>query len=412
MSNTVVLGSGIIGLSIAYYLADHQPGSTIHLVEPSPELFASASGYAAGFLARDWFPPASAALGAVSFDEHRRLAAEHGGRDAWGWSTSTAYSHFAAPARAHKGDDADWLRSAGSQATVVEAVETPVDNDDDDDGPFWLRREDGDDVQKIGGSDTTGQVDPLRLCRFLLDQCRSAGVHLHHPAVVLSVNGDLRGDLASVRIGDTTSSTESDVPCTRLVVAAGAWSPRVFADLFPGASLEVPISSLAGHSLVVRPSMSNQAPPRGCHAVFGTDGAGFSPELFSRVGGDIYIAGVNSSAPLLPQLPGQMPVSAAAIAQLKGATERLVDNGDAELEVVRQGLCFRPVTASGTPILARVPDDRLGGISTRAGAEGGVFLAAGHGPWGISLSLGTGRVMAEMMQGRKLSADVTRLALT
>ncbi|OBR08582.1 FAD dependent oxidoreductase superfamily [Colletotrichum higginsianum IMI 349063] len=411
MSNTVILGSGIIGLSVAYYLADHQPGSTIHLVEPSPELFASASGYAAGFLARDWFPPASAALGAVSFDEHRRLAAEHGGRDAWGWSASTAYSHSAAPTQAHKGDDADWLRNGGSRAAVVEAVETPADDDDDDGCPLWLRREHGDDLQKIGDSGTAGQVDPLRLCRFLLDQCRSAGVHLHHPAVVLSVNADLRGDLASVRIGDTTSSTESDVPCTRLVVAAGAWSPRVFADLFPGASLEVPISSLAGHSLVVRPSTSKKAPQPGCHAIFGTDGAGFSPELFSRVGGDIYIAGVNSSVPL-PQLPGQTPVSAAAIAQLKSATERLVDNGDAELEVVRQGLCFRPVTASGTPILTRVPDDRLGGVSTHAGAEGGVFLAAGHGPWGISLGLGTGRVMAEMMQGRKLSADVSRLALT
>ncbi|GKT42524.1 putative oxidoreductase [Colletotrichum spaethianum] len=404
MSNTVILGSGIIGLSIAHYLADHQPGSTIHLVEASPELFASASGYAGGFLARDWFSPASAALGALSFDEHRKLAEEHNGREKWGWSTSTTFSHSAAPGKTSKGD-ADWLRDGGSRADVVEYGEAPGD------GPPWLRREHGDDVQIIGEADTTGQVDPLRLCHFLLDQCRSAGVRLHHPAAVLSVSTDLRGDLASVRIGETTSSTETDVPCTRLVVAAGAWSPRVFSQLFPGASLEVPVSSLAGHSLVVKRSRSSETQPPGCHAIFSTDGAGFSPELFSRVGGHIYIAGVNSSIPL-PPLPGEAPVSAEAIAQLKSTAERIVDGGGVELEVVRQGLCFRPVTTSGAPILTRVPDGRLGGVSTRAGADGGVFLAAGHGPWGISLSLGTGRVMAELMQGRKLSADISRLALT
>lgn len=45
--------------------------------------------------------------------------------------------------------------------------------------------------------------------------------------------------------------------------------------------------------------------------------------------------------------------------------------------------------------------------------EGGgkVFVCAGHGPWGISLSLGTGLVLAEMVLGRELSADVSQLGL-
>ncbi|GKT96263.1 FAD dependent oxidoreductase superfamily protein [Colletotrichum tofieldiae] len=408
---------GGVGSSVVQELELSTPHNVIVSVSPKPparlhnpsrRAFAGALrlgfGVCGGFIARDWFSPASAALGALSFDEHKKLAEEHNGREKWGWSTSTTFSHSAAPKNTNK-RDADWPRDGGSRADVVEAVEAPSN------GPSWLRREHGDDVQIIGDADTTGQVDPLRLCHFLLDQCRSAGVHLHHPAVVLSVSTDLRGDLASVRIGETTSSTETDVPCTRLVVAAGAWSPRAFSQLFPGASLEVPVSSLAGHSLVVKPSGPSETQQPGCHAIFSTDGAGFSPELFSRVGGHIYIAGVNGSSPL-PPLPGQAHVSAEAIAQLKTTAERIVDDGGAGLEVVRQGLCFRPVTTSGAPILTRIPDGRLGGVSTRGGADGGVFLAAGHGPWGISLSLGTGRVMAEMMQGRKLSADVSRLALT
>lgn len=405
MSSTVILGSGIIGLSIAHYLADHQPGSTIHLVEPSPELFASASGYAGGFLARDWFSAKSASLGALSFDEHKRLAEENNGRERWGWSTSTTYSHAAAPIKKSRNGER-WLSEGGSRADVVEAVETHGD------GPSWLRRAAGDDVQVIGDSETTGQVEPLRLCNFLLETCKSEGVHLHHPATALSINTDLRGELSTVCIGDTNSSTETDVPCTRLVIAAGAWSPRVFTQLFPGASIELPISSLAGHSLVIK-TPGDDTTQTGCHAIFSTDGAGFSPELFSRVGGHIYIAGVNAPELPLPDLPGQTPISPAAIDQLQQTAGRIIHVPEGDLEVVRKGLCFRPVTASGEPILTRIPDSRLGdGVSTRPGAEGGVFLAAGHGPWGISLSLGTGKVMAEMMQGRKLSADISRLGLT
>ena len=55
MASTVIIGAGIIGCSTAYYLSqshDTEAGS-IHLVESSPELFASASGKAGGFIAAD-----------------------------------------------------------------------------------------------------------------------------------------------------------------------------------------------------------------------------------------------------------------------------------------------------------------------------------------------------------------------
>lgn len=77
-----------------------------------------------------------------------------------------------------------------------------------------------------------------------------------------------------------------------------------------------------------------------------------------------------------------------------------------DLEILREGLCFRPVAAKGTPIVGRVADGVLGVKTT-----GGVWIAAGHGPWGISLSLGTGKVMSEMVEGRPTSADVRQLGL-
>lgn len=53
--STVIIGAGIVGVTTAYYLV--KSGQTkpdnIHIVESSPELFASASGKAAGFCAPD-----------------------------------------------------------------------------------------------------------------------------------------------------------------------------------------------------------------------------------------------------------------------------------------------------------------------------------------------------------------------
>jgi len=40
-----------------------------------------------------------------------------------------------------------------------------------------------------------------------------------------------------------------------------------------------------------------------------------------------------------------------------------------------------------------------------------VFIAAGHGAWGISHAPGTGLVLAEMMEGRPTSAKVEALRL-
>lgn len=415
-SNTVILGAGIIGLSTAYYLAKHQQPNTIHLVEPSPELFASASGYAAGFLARDWFGPGVSSLGALSFDEHRRLAKVHDGASRWGYQRSTAVNYHSGSrkAKASNGAGGDFLRTGGSRAAAAhkEQQEGEAANDM---VPPWLRRTPGDSVSVIGEVSSTAQLDPLRLCQFLLEECRQQGVQLHHPAKAIAVLKDTRNELSSVTIADMTSSTETDVPCTKLIIAAGAWAAQVFAELFPMSSSELPISGLACHSLVVKsPRWTEEM--SGCHAVFATSKAGYSPEIFSRTGGEIWIGGLNASTIPLPHTATEREILVEAIAQLKEEADLLLGSEEEaeidDVKIIREGLCFRPVTPYGTPIISRIDDEHFGGdITTRPDADGGVYLAAGHGPWGISLSLGTGKVMAEMVQGRRLSADVSSLMM-
>ncbi len=154
---TAILGTGIVGTSTAYYLSKSQTSSSIHLVEPSPTLFASASGYAGGFLAKDWFPPAAAGLGALSFEEHRRLAEEQNGREKWGYSRSSVTSYTPAKSGtkgSRKGGD-DWLRYGSSRAEAAAGLSEVVDEGVE---PRWLGRVEGDRVDVISEEGTTAQV--------------------------------------------------------------------------------------------------------------------------------------------------------------------------------------------------------------------------------------------------------------
>ncbi|KAF2724902.1 FAD dependent oxidoreductase [Polychaeton citri CBS 116435] len=408
--STVIIGAGIIGCATAYYLATsgNTKTDTIHLVEMSPELFQSASGKSAGFLAPDWFGPATAELGALSYELHRKLAERYDGQKEWGYSKSTGTS-LSEDGRLDGPRGDDWLRTGGSRAEVAGVHKFAGE----DDGPAWLARRKGDVLEAISEDGGVAQIDPLRLCRFLIRQCILKGVRLHQPAKPVKVSRDESNEISAVRIRYFGKS-EHKIPCTRLLIAAGAWTPEVFEQLFPTSRIDIPVSSLAGHSLVVKsPRWAQEHEASGCHAIFSTSQDGFSPEIFSRVGEEIYLAGLNDSTIPLPESPDKAPIDPQAIAALKRVAGRLLgkDGTDvSDLQMMREGLCFRPVTNKGVPILAKVKDEDLGGVETKHGPNG-VYIAAGHGPWGISHSLGTGKVMQEMIEGVSLSANVDMLSL-
>ena len=148
---TVIVGAGIIGSATAYYLSQSTSTtpSTIHLVESSPELFASASGYAAGFLARDWFSSPSSSLGALSFDLHKQLAQENNGSEKWGYSRSTGTSLI--DQTGQRGEA--WCREGASRAEVAGEYEFI-----DGKGPAWLSRKHQARLEVISDGDSTAQV--------------------------------------------------------------------------------------------------------------------------------------------------------------------------------------------------------------------------------------------------------------
>ena len=149
---TVIVGAGIIGAATAFYLSQTPsttPPHSIHLVESSPELFASASGYAAGFLARDWFSHSLASLGVLSFDLHKELAELNNGAEKWGYCRSTGTS--LAVVKGKRGDE--WLRDGTSRAEVAAIHDFKYGC-----GPAWLKRSKGGKLEIISEDDSTAQV--------------------------------------------------------------------------------------------------------------------------------------------------------------------------------------------------------------------------------------------------------------
>jgi glycine/D-amino acid oxidase-like deaminating enzyme len=168
--STVILGGGIIGSSIAYYLSENSSSNEIHILEASSQLFCAASGYAAGFLAKDWFAPALAPLGALSFDLHQSLAAKHGGAQKWGYMRGTALS-LDLSKKKKKGDahGDDWLHAGTSRAETAASSSSRIHAD----VPGWLTKQKRGVLEKISDDDTVAQVLVMSLANSAA--CRTDG---------------------------------------------------------------------------------------------------------------------------------------------------------------------------------------------------------------------------------------------
>jgi glycine/D-amino acid oxidase-like deaminating enzyme len=436
----IILGGGIIGLSIAYYASLSQPSRKIIVVDSERSLLLSASGFSGGYLVRDWFSSAVLPLAELSFQLHRSLAEANDGRSRWGYSESIAYSLVMELAGSETGTKLargeDWLLHGTSRADVarqyVSAAPSQPEMDKQHDGagrdsllrqdesPVWANMPAQCTLEKISSPSGCAQVEPRQLCEWLIQECRSRGVQFCLGTKTLGTKKNAYGEVSGLHVEQSAAESQKRqqfvLPCKDIVISAGCWTPRVFETLV-GKKMSTGIRPLPGYSRVVRSPRFNrpirQVNDDGTsvdmsHAIFcpPTPNWTYSPECMARYSRDgrpeIYIAGLNDESIALPEVASDTKglmersklddLGRTAIALTGAMRQGSVVEDD--LELVREGLCFRPVSESGLPIITRVDN-----LNTTAG--GSLYVASGHGPWGIALSLGTGFVMAEMLNGIK-----------
>ncbi len=209
------------------------------------------------------------------------------------------------------------------------------------------------------------QLRPDRFTAELARVLRAQGVEIDEQVEMQGFSGDARG--VRVQAGGRT------LRARELVLATGPWSPR-WARLL---DLRVPIQPGKGYSLTwSRPPLVPARPVvLKDHSVFVI---AWRDAL--RLGGTMEFAGAD------PQLRAQR------LQALQLAADRhLRMPRGAQLQ--EQWCGWRPMSVDDVPLIGRAP------------AHPHVWLAAGHGMLGISMSAGTGQLIADLVCGRTPAID-------
>ncbi|KAK7736171.1 hypothetical protein SLS53_007199 [Cytospora paraplurivora] len=463
-----IIGGGIIGCSIAYYLTRHPlyspskhritileasstssggrtqdsisdpatlAGSTTEgdtppqAKNPAHDGIAGGSSGKAGGLLALWAFPSN--IVPLSFRLHDELAREHGGASRWGYRRCYASQvecqarlpggSLAGPgAQGDAGADKsssvtrglhkDHRRAIGKKSSKLRDLGAPEDLD-------WLDAEHSlAAYEGMGTPDDTAQVHPELFTRSMAQLAEDSGVRIITGARVTDINDDdgETGHVRSVSYVREDKDGLQHLPSTDVVVAAGPWTSR----LLP----QVPVTASRAHSIVIK-----SPNPLSAYALF-------------------------TSIALPPGFPAPTSRDAVPSATAKQQVIKRMQVVEPEIYARPDGTAYAcgptddaaelpPTTAEVEVDRARCEDiaRQVGAISDDLGRDGevvarqacylpqggpfigpvpgrkGVFVAAGHTCWGIQNAPGTGKLVSEILldgaakSARLGSCDPTRI---
>ncbi len=367
MLEVLVIGGGVIGLSVAWQLASR--GCRVRLVEKG-DVGREASWAGAGIL-----PSASPVathpyeqLSALACDLHpqwadelrERTGIDTGYRRCGGW--------FLARTPGERAALAAWAGLAREEGRVIEQVNVEE----------LATREPGLQVLRPGGGVPLVFFDPQesqlrnpRHLQALEAACRQAGVEIVAETEVQSAT--LRGG----RVAEL-HTTRGAMHANRYCFTAGAWTGRLLAEL--GAAVSV---------LPIRGQMVLFRSPRPLLARIVNEGSRY---LVPRDDGRL-LAGSTEE-----EVGFDKRTTEEGIAALAAFARQLVPAlADAEVERTWAGL--RPASIDGLPYMGRLP-----------GLEN-AFVAAGHFRSGLYLSPAVATVMSRLLRDEAPLIDLTPLGV-
>ena len=276
--------------------------------------------------------------------------------------------------------------------------------------------------------------DPAQICRILYEECKELGVEFVFNANATSIQAAPGArHFTSIQI-KRQNRDPLNIPCRSLVIAAGPWSPRVFSTLFPHASFHLPMNSTtsAGNHFRVRtPNWKPEDDEKGSQQVFfqsevpGRQGL----DITSFPGGELYVGGWGAAPEELPELAQDVHAQPDETASMKEVAKGyMMVPEDEDLKIFAEGRCYRPLAMFRHPIVTKVDWELLGmddssqdtpRLSTQEDGDqddrygpGNLFLNTAHVDDGVTISLGSGKVMSELLLGLPLSVDISGLGLS
>lgn len=338
----VICGGGVIGNCLAYFLSERG----VHPIVVEKHVIAGgASGKAGGFLARDWNRGCPLdKFSEISYDLHLKLAADLNGKEEYGFRNLESYS-VTLEDNAKVGDEridkCEWL-----------------------DGKIVTNT-----VSKIGSVETTSQIHPYMFCKALHSASAKRGTEYITGTSVMNI--ECVDQHREVKLSDGRTLTADCV-----VITMGPWSGTAKSWL---KSMPCTYGQKA-HSITVIPK--DPVPPE---AVFTTYNH-LSPEIYPRPDGEVYVCGMAEFPKPSYELDSIENVSVTA-----GSCEKIKTIMNDTSATLRDGVvnikqaCYLPLTEDGLPLIGELKNDR------------GVYVAAGHGCWGILNAPATGLALSQLI---------------
>lgn len=346
--DVAIVGGGIVGCAAAAFLAE--AGARVELFEGG-QLAGAASGRNSGSIQHP-FDPVLAELHYESLRHYRELE---------GFEVADVPAGVLLLAEDRRALEPVAAEIAREQPELDPRLLEPGD----------VRELEPGLARKLWGCrlETGYPAQPAGATLAFAERARRAGALLHEGRAAWPwvMGGGVRGVLAA---GEHCAAGAA-------LVAAGPWTPEV---IDPTGAWR-PIVAVWGVVVEVR----MEDPPRhvveeaGVEGVAGV-GAAAPDSIFSLVAAD---GAVSVGSTFL----GEEPDPVAWVPPLRRRAERFVPAlTGARVEGARA--CARPVSLDGRPLVGRV------------GSADGLWVAAGHGPWGISAGPATARLAADAVLGQ------------
>lgn len=247
---------------------------------------------------------------------------------------------------------------------------------------------------------------------------RAVGVSLSPQNRVQAVTCLTGEDHTPVRMG-----------CRQLLLACGPWTPTVYQALFPSSPIALQWTTNAGDWILFR----NPCPTsRGSVAFVSFASIAHGKlEFAGRNDGTIWCCGRRNLTASLPPAGQSQPPDEELVQELRSRAREWLnwsctctcehkhdDPDDGFPRLMAKGRAFRPATQTGLPTISAVEASKLTTDAAAVDAHrqltrlsSGVFVCWGHGSYGLTLGMGSGRLMSQLMHGDETDIDISAFSL-
>ncbi|KAK7679797.1 hypothetical protein QCA50_017122 [Cerrena zonata] len=438
----VIVGAGIIGVCIAYFIIKHPKfdPAKIHItIVESKRVAGGASGKAGGLLALWAFPQQIVPL---SFELHQQLSDLYNGEEEWGYRRLTTVSlegdishlpdinelssddddddddtiNYEKYHDAQEETDSGSYRKSTTTDTDSSTEKPPkktsratrlqtAKNSKDMNGsklPYdlnWINSTLIDLCLSLGGTDSTAQVHPYKFTSFILKKAveMSQGSLELILGKVNQINYSMETGVATgVTYEPTSLKQQESKPLVELsgdqiILSVGPWTSKILPDC--------PISGLRAHSITVAPFKDQPVSPYAIFTEFKTGPMSYvSPEIYARQD-EVYVCGEGDSTVDVPETSDDVEVVKSNCDDLFNQVGKISPNLR-KGHILKKQACYLPVLdvpSSSGPLIGETNVDNL-------------YLCSGHSCWGINNAPATGKIMSELLlDGKAKLADISAL---